>query len=73
MKLLSDRLLVEPIAKEENVSQQARENAEKGIWDSVKEMAGDAWDAVKENVVDVLIASAPKIISSAVRWFKSWF
>ncbi|MDD9232524.1 hypothetical protein PVL97_23420 [Aeromonas hydrophila] len=60
-------------AKEENVSQQARENAERGIWDSVKEMAGDAWDAVKENVVEVLIESAPKIITSVVRWFKSWF
>jgi hypothetical protein len=36
-------------------------------------MAGDAWDAVKENVVDVLIASAPKIITSVARWFKSWF
>lgn len=60
-------------AKEENVSQQARESAEKGIWDSVKEMAGEAWDTVKDKVVDVLIASAPKIISTVGRWIKSWF
>src|SRR5690606_25009965 len=59
-------------AKDENVSQQARENAEKGIWDSVKEMAGEAWDTVKDKVVDVLIASALKIISTAGRWLKSW-
>lgn len=60
-------------AKEENVSDEARENAERGIWDSVKEMAGDAWDTVKHKVVDVLIASAPKIISGALKWIKSWF
>lgn len=60
-------------AKEENVSVEARESAERGIWTSVKEMAGDAWDSVKDRVVDVLIASAPKIISSAMKWFKSWF
>lgn len=56
-------------AKQENVSEQARKGAEKGIWDSVKELAGEAWDSVKENVVDVIIESAPKII----RWIKSWF
>jgi small GTP-binding protein len=60
-------------AKEENVSQQARKSAEKGIWDSVKEMAGEAWDLVKDKVVNVLIASAPKIISTVGRWIKSWF
>lgn len=60
-------------AKEENVSEQAREIAERGIWDSVKEVAGDAWDTVKDKVIDVLIVTAPKIISSAVKWFKSWF
>jgi hypothetical protein len=60
-------------AKEENVSQGARESAERGIWESVKEMAGEAWDTVKDKAVDMLIASAPKIISSAVKWFRSWF
>jgi small GTP-binding protein len=60
-------------AKQENVSEAARITAEKGIWDSVKEFAGEAWDAVKDKVVDVVIASAPKIISSISRWIKSWF
>ena len=60
-------------AKRENVREEARKGAEKGIWDSVKEMAGEAWDVVKGKAVDISIASAPKIISSAVRWIKSWF
>ncbi len=60
-------------AKQENVSEEARKGAEKGIWDSVKEFAGEAWDTVKDKVVDVIIASAPKIISSIGRWIKSWF
>lgn len=60
-------------AKEENVSEEARKSAEKGIWDSVKEMAGEAWDVVKDKVIDAVIASAPKIISSVGRWLKSWF
>lgn len=60
-------------AKEENVSQQARESAEKGIWDSVKEMAGEAWDTVKDKVVHVMIASAPKIIGKVSQWIKGWF
>lgn len=59
-------------AKEENVSTEARKAAEKGVWDSVKEFAGEAWDAVKDKVVDTLIASAPKIISAARDWIKSW-
>ncbi len=60
-------------AKEENVSQEARKNAERGIWDSVKEMAGEAWDVVKDKAAEVLIASAPKIISTLGRLIKSWF
>lgn len=60
-------------AKQENVSEEARKGAEKGIWDSVKEFAGEAWDSVKDKVVDVIIASAPKIISTVGRWIKSWF
>ncbi|QDX22493.1 GTP-binding protein [Pandoraea pnomenusa] len=59
-------------AKEENVSTEARKAAEKGIWDSVKDFAGEAWDTVKDKVVDALIASAPKIISAAKEWIKSW-
>lgn len=60
-------------AKKENVSEGTRKKAEKGILDTVKEMAGEAWDAVKEKVAAALVASAPKIISSVSRWVKSWF
>ena len=60
-------------AKQENVSEEARKGAEKGIWDSVKEFAGEAWDSVKDKVVDAIIVSAPKIISSVGKWIKSWF
>lgn len=60
-------------AKEENVKEHVRIAAEKGIWDSVKEMAGAAWDQVKDKVVAAVVASAPKIISSVSRWIKSWF
>jgi hypothetical protein len=60
-------------AKEENVNEEARKSAEKGIWDSVKEFAGDAWDSVKNEVVDIIIMSAPKIIASVSKWIKGWF
>lgn len=60
-------------AKQENVSEQARKGAEKGIWDSVKSFAGRAWDSVKDRVADVMIASAPKIASAVTKWIKSWF
>lgn len=60
-------------AKEGNVSDEARKSAEKGIWDSVKEYAGAAWESVKEKAVDVIIASAPKIISKITSWFSSWW
>jgi uncharacterized protein len=59
-------------AKQENVSEEARKSAEKGIWDSVKEFAGEAWDSVKDKVLDVIIASAPQIFSTAFKWFKNW-
>ncbi|GHD58447.1 GTPase family protein [Jeongeupia chitinilytica] len=60
-------------AKQENVSEEARKSAEKGIWDSVKDLAGEAFDAVKEKVADVIIASAPKILATVGKWIKSWF
>lgn len=60
-------------AKEANVSDEARKSAEKGIWDSVKEYAGAAWDSVKEKAVDVIVASAPKIIGKITSWFSSWW
>lgn len=58
--------------KKENVSEKARISAEKGIWDSIKDFAGDAWDSVKDEVVTVIIASAPKIVASVAKWIKGW-
>lgn len=60
-------------AKQENVSEDARERAEKGLWNSIKEFAGEALDLVKDKVVDMLIASAPKVISSLLKSIKDWF
>ncbi len=59
--------------KEENVSEEARKKAEKGIWDSVKDFAGDAWDTVKDKAAEIIIASAPKVIAAVGKWLKSWW
>lgn len=60
-------------AKEENVSEEARINAEKGIWDSIKEFAGEAWDSVKDVAADFIISSVPKAMSKFTGWIKNWF
>lgn len=60
-------------AKNENVSTEARKSAEKGLWDSVKEMAGNAWNAVKDIGIDLIISSAPKFLSSVASWVRGWF
>lgn len=64
-------------AKEENVTEESREKAEKGIFDHIKEKIGEAWDYVKDDVIDYLAEKAiehiPKIAEKAVDWFKSWF
>jgi small GTP-binding protein len=60
-------------AKEENVTEDAKEKAEKGVWDSVKEFAGNAWDLVKDDVVDVLAKSLTKAAKSIFRWARNWF
>ena len=64
-------------AKEGNVSEEAARNAEKGVFDHIKEYAGKAWDAVKDVVVPVIVESATKVVKHAakavVSWFKSWF
>ncbi len=58
--------------KEEIVSDEARKSAEKGIWESIKELAGEALNVVKDQAISIIIASAPRVISSAAKWFKSW-
>ena len=59
--------------KEENVSEEAAIKAEKGIFDHVKEVVGDAFEVVKDVVVATIVKSAPKIIKSIGSWVKSWF
>lgn len=61
--------------KAENVSDAAAENAEKGVWDHIKDVAGKAWDLVAKEASKVFVETvseyAPKVISSVVSWFKS--
>ncbi|GAB1053561.1 MAG: 50S ribosome-binding GTPase [Shewanella algae] len=64
-------------AKEENVSEEAAKSAEKGIFDHIKEKIGDAWDYVKDDVLeaakDFVVKYAPKIAKKAISWLKKWF
>ena len=63
--------------KEENVSEEAAKNAEKGIFDHIKEKIGEAWEYVKDDVLTVakelVIEYIPKIAEKAFKWLKSWF
>lgn len=63
-------------AKEDNLSDESRQSAERGLWDSIKDYAGDAWDTVKDVVVEKLIESAPKVFKAVgaaiLGWFKRW-
>jgi len=61
-------------AKDENVSQETYEKAEKGTWDAIKEKFDDVWDSVKDTVADVIIATAPKLIEKGFEFIKKkWF
>lgn len=64
-------------AKEENVSEEAAKSAEKGIFDHIKEKVGDAWDYIKDDVIDAAVdivkEVAPKIAKTVMKWFKAWF
>lgn len=58
---------------DEKVSDEAEKKAEQGIWEDIKEFAGDAMETVKDIVVDIIIESAPKLVSKAIGWIRSWF
>jgi len=60
-------------AKEENISEEAVKNSEKGIWDSITETFGDVIDNVKEAATDFIIESAPKVIKSVISSVKNFF
>lgn len=59
-------------AGEEIKTEKMAESAEKGVWDTVKEWAGEAWDSVKDVVVEVVaatvVAAGKKILSKLKFW-----
>lgn len=63
--------------KDENVSEEACMYAEKGIFDHIKEMAGETWDFIKDDALDLFIdvvkRQTPKIAKKVIKWFSSWF
>ncbi|MBP6718446.1 MAG: 50S ribosome-binding GTPase [Rhodoferax sp.] len=62
-------------AREENVSEEAAKTAEIGIFEAIKEKAGDAWDFVKYEIADIVLEKvkeyAPIIAKKAISWFKT--
>ncbi|WOE42777.1 GTPase family protein [Acinetobacter chinensis] len=57
-------------ANEEVKSDSAKEKAEKGIWDFIKEFAGEAWDSVKAETVKVLTETASGLAKKL--WENMW-
>ncbi len=57
----------------ENVkTENMAEKAEKGVWDSVKEWAGEAWGSVKEEVIEVVAATLVAVGSKLLKKLKFW-
>lgn len=63
--------------KREIVSEETREDAEKGVWYHIKEFAGGAWDSIKTEVLALVIESVivyvPKVAKKILEWFKKRF
>jgi len=59
-------------AGEEIKTEKMAESAEKGVWDTVKEWTGEAWDSVKDVVAEVVaatvVAAGKKILSKIKFW-----
>ena len=60
-------------AVEEVKSEEAEAKAEKGIWEAVKEFAGDAWDTAKDFAAEVIVETASKVIKKVWKKVFSWF
>lgn len=60
-------------AKEENISEEAVKNSEKGLWDSITETFGEVIDSVKDVVIDVIVATAPKVVKTVLNAVKNFF
>lgn len=57
----------------ENVkTENMAEKAEKGVWDTVKDWAGEAWDSVKDVVVDAVAATLITVGSKLLGKLKFW-
>ncbi len=58
--------------KNENVTEAAWQEAEQGLWESVKEWAGNAagqvWNVVKDDAIKMVVQSAPKILKAVSSW-----
>ena len=59
-------------AGEEIKTEKMAESAEKGVWDTIKEWTGEAWDNVKDVVVEVVaatvVAAGKKLLSKLKFW-----
>lgn len=64
-------------ARSENVSTEAAQEAQKGIFETLKEWAGTAYDTIKEHAATVAVAAISKVgktvITKAASWFRSLF
>lgn len=57
-------------AKESVVNEASAAEAERGLWDTVKEVAGHMWDSVKDDVMKAATSLAVKGVKSLLkRWF----
>ena len=54
----------------QNIKTEKMEDAaEKGIWDSIKDWAGDAWDTVKDIAVEVAKSTIKNFGKKVLKWF----
>ena len=60
-------------AVEEVKSVETEAKAEKGVWDTVKEFAGEAWDSAKEIVAEVIVETASSVIKKGWKKLINWF
>ena len=60
-------------AVEEVKSEETEAKAEKGVWDTVKEFAGEAWDSAKEIVAEVIVETASSVIKKGWKKLINWF
>ena len=50
-------------------TEKMEEAAEKGLWDSIKDWAGDAWDTVKDIAVEVAKSTIKNFGKKVLKWF----